>query len=72
MIVTEDHGTWSTVAEAAEHHGVQERTIRAWIKRHHLPTVRLYGLVHVSDDALAACEKARRDTPQYRSRGVSR
>lgn len=72
MIVTEDHGTWVTVAEAAAHHGVTERTIRAWITRHNLTTVRLYGLTHINDEALAVCEKSRRDTPQYRSRGNPR
>ena len=57
-----------TLAEAAEIAGFPVATIRVWITRYQLPTTRILGQVMVSEMAFYDCERARRNTPQGRSR----
>ncbi len=50
-----------TVGEAAAIAGIRERTLRVWIVRYQLPTLRLGdGRVLVSERAFLACERSRR------------
>ena len=57
-----------TLTEAAEIAGFPVATIRVWITRYQLPTTRILGQVMVSEMAFYDCERARRNTPQGRSR----
>jgi hypothetical protein len=67
MIVTDEHGDWVTVAEAAHHYRIQPATVRQWVHRYRIPTVKLDGRLLLDDLALAACDKARRDTRKGRT-----
>jgi hypothetical protein len=57
-----------TLAEAAEIAGFPVATIRVWICRYKLPTTHILGQVMLSELAFYDCERARRNTPQGRSR----
>lgn len=74
MIRTLGHGRWLTVAEAAEAFGVEPGTIYAWRSRYRetfeLDGAKVDGRLHLPELELAKCEKARRDTPQGRTRGA--
>lgn len=57
-----------TLSEASEIVGLPTATIRVWITRYQLPTTQALGEVMVSEMALLDCERARRNTPQGRSK----
>jgi len=58
-----------TVDEAADVAGVRPGTIRSWISRHDLPTVRNWsGRVLISELAVLDCEMARRQATRGRRR----
>ena len=49
-----------TISEAAEVAGVSPATVRSWVLRYRLPTVRVDGRVMLGERALYECERARR------------
>lgn len=54
---------WHTIDQAAQRVGLQPRTIRIWIKKGDLATIRhdmVPGALFVADDALMACYQAKR------------
>jgi len=57
-----------TLPEAAKIAEVSPVTVRVWIGRYKLPTVRVQGRVMISEMVLYDCERARRNTPQGRSK----
>lgn len=49
-----------TVPEAAAIAQTTESTVRVWIVRYHLPTVRFGGAVHLVERPFLDCERERR------------
>lgn len=58
-----------TIAEAADVAGVAPSTMRCWITRYDLPTVKgVDGLVLISERAVLDCERVRRHARRGRRR----